>query len=92
MPDNDSHAWLDPLAKVLLRCFIFGFLLLLVWFAFFVFADDFLVSVHGRSFGLTRHEMAIIHYCGMAFVKLSVLLYFLFPYIAIRHVLRKQRT
>lgn len=92
MPDNDSYAWLDPFAKVLLRCFIFGFLLLLVWCALFLLADDFLVSVHGRLFGLTRHEMAIIHYCGMAFLKLSVLLFFLFPYIAIRLVLRKQRT
>lgn len=92
MSHVDSYARLDLVGKVLLRCFIFGILLLLVWFAFYILADDFLVSVHGRLFGLTRHEMAIIHFCGIVFVKVIVLLFFLFPYLAIQLVLRKQRT
>jgi len=32
----------------------------------------------------------VIHYCGMAFVKLSVTLFFFFPWLAIRLVLRKR--
>jgi hypothetical protein len=44
----------------------------------------------GKWFGLTPHEIDVIHYCGMAFVKMCVLVFFLFPYIAIRLVLRKQ--
>ena len=31
-----------------------------------------------------------IHYCGMGFVKLAVILFFFFPWLAIRLVLRKQ--
>jgi len=39
-------------------------------------------------FGLSGHDLNVIHYCGMAFVKLSVILFFLFPWLAIRTVLR----
>lgn len=40
-------------------------------------------------FGLTKHELDLIHYCGMGLLKLFVFLFFLFPCIAIRMVLRK---
>ena len=81
---------LDTLAKVLLRCAVFGFLLLLLWFGLCMLAGDMVYGLHGRLFDLTRHELNLIHYCGMAFVKMCVLLFFLFPYIAIRLVLRKR--
>ena len=41
-------------------------------------------------FGLSLNELSLIHYSGMAFVKLSVILFFLFPWLAIRLVLRKR--
>ncbi|MCY2989099.1 MAG: hypothetical protein NTY19_14685 [Planctomycetota bacterium] len=53
-------------------------------------AGDLLYSLHGKMFGLAAHELDLIHYCGMAFVKLSVILFFLFPWAAIRLVLRKR--
>jgi len=90
MLTNESHAWLDLVAKVLLRCFLFGCLLLLVWAGFYLLAGDFLFRWHNQLFGLTQHEMSLIHYCGIALAKILVLLFFLFPYIAIRLVLRKQ--
>ena len=81
---------LDALAKVLLRGTIFGVLLLLLWFGLCTLASDVVYGFHGRLFDLTRHELSLIHYSAMAFTKICVLLFFLFPYIAIRLVLRKR--
>ncbi len=89
---DDLNDLLDALAKVLLRCFVLGFLLLLIWVVVFVLASDVIHNLHGKMFGLLPHELNLIHYCGIAFVKLCVFLFFLFPYIAIRLVLRKRNT
>jgi hypothetical protein len=39
-------------------------------------------------FGLSQHELNIIHYSGMALVKLCVILFFFIPWLSIRMVLR----
>lgn len=89
---SDVNDLLDALARILIRCFVLGFLLLLIWVVFFMLASDVIHNLHGKMFGLSEHELDLIHYCGMAFVKLCVFLFFLFPYIAIRMVLRKRNT
>ena len=87
---NDVNDLFDTLAKILWRCFLLGYLVLLLWFAMYVFAGNVIFGSHGKLFGLTEREMGIIHYCGMAVFKCAALLFFLFPYIAIRLVLRKR--
>ena len=89
---NDLNDLLDALARILLRCFVLGFLLLLIWTGAFVFAGNVIHNLHGKMFGLSEHDLNVIHYCGIAFVKLCVFLFFLFPYIAVRMVLRKRKT
>ena len=88
---TDVNDLLDAIAKVLLWCFVLGFLLLLIWVGVFVLAGDVIHDLHGKMFGLSPHELNLIHYCGIAFVKLCVFLFFLFPYIAIRMVLRTSK-
>jgi len=87
---NETNDLLDTLAKVLLRCALFGVLLLLLWFGLCTLASDFVYGLHGRLFDLTRHELSLIHYSGMAFTKICILIFFLFPCLAIRMVLRKR--
>ena len=87
---DSTHDFLDTLGKILLRCSIFGFLLLLLWFGIFMLAGDLIYRLHGTMFGLSGHDLNVIHYCGMTFVKLSVILFFFFPWLAIRLVLRKR--
>ncbi|MBI5686406.1 MAG: hypothetical protein HZC54_15140 [Verrucomicrobia bacterium] len=87
---TETNDLLDALAKVLLRCALLGILLLLLWSGICAFAGDLVYGIHGKLFDLTRHELCLIHYCGLAFTKICVLLFFLFPYIAIRLVLRKR--
>ena len=41
-------------------------------------------------FGLSKEMLDVIHYCGMGLLKLFVFTFFLFPWLAIRWVLRKR--
>ena len=82
---------LDTIAKVLLRCFVLGLVLLLLWFVAYLLASD-LMYRQGKLFDLTPHAISVINFCGIAFVKVCILLFFLFPYIAIRLVLRIRST
>jgi hypothetical protein len=83
-----SREMLVTVAQILLRSTVLGFLLILLWFGLYMLVPG---SMYGQAkwFGLTPHEIDLIHYCGMAFVKMCVLIFFLFPYISIRLVLRK---
>ena len=67
---DSTHDFFDTMAKILLRCWVFGFLLLLVWFGIYMLATDVIYRLHGTMFGLSGHDLNVIHYCGMAFVKL----------------------
>ena len=84
-PKNVNELF-GTLAKILLRCFVLGYSLLLLWFVLYMAAGDF--GIGDKLFGVTPHEVDVINYCGMAVVKIAVILLFLFPYIAIRLVLR----
>jgi hypothetical protein len=84
-----SAADLDILARILIRCFIGGVLLLMVWFVSFTFAGDCIYGLHSRWFPIPRPVFDAIHYAGMAFFKILLILFFLFPYIAIRLVAKK---
>lgn len=80
---------LELVAKILLRCWMLGLLLLFIWFGFFMVAPNVIYSLHGSMFDLNPHELNIIHYSGMAFVKLVMICIFFFPWVAIRLVLRQ---
>lgn len=92
MSDSTTvNVLLDAMGKVLLRCWIFGFLVLLGWFAAVTLAGDLVYGVHGSMFDLTRSQLSSIHYCGMGFLKLFVGIFFFFPWISIRLVLNKSK-
>lgn len=81
---------LETIARVLLRCWLLGFGLLLVWFAAtqVVAMNKFVHELHTSMFGLSTHEVDLIFYCGMGLLKLCVLTLFFIPWLAIRLVLR----
>ena len=88
---TDLENTLRVLSKILLWCFLLGFLFLLIWLAFYMAAADFIFGVHGGMFDLTRHDFDIMNYYGMAYFKMTVFVLFLIPYIAVRLVLKSQR-
>jgi len=88
MSDQTSE-WLEVIAKILLRCWIFGFVLLFIWLGAFI--SGAVHNLHGPLMDLSKHDLNVIHYCGMAFAKLCVILFFFFPWLSIRLVLRKRK-
>jgi hypothetical protein len=78
---------------VLLRCFILGFVVLIIWFLFIVFAGGLAYDVHGSMFTeITDRQFEVIHYCGMGLLKLFVFVFFLIPYIAMRWMGKGQNS
>ena len=70
---------------VLLRCFILGFVVLMIWFLFILLAGEWAYDVHGSLFKeITVRQFQIIHYCGMGLLKLFISVFFFIPYIAMR--------
>ena len=91
MKESGSGELLEIAASILIRCFLAGILLLSVWFLCFVFAGDGMYQLHSRWFMIPRQSFDALHYAGMAFMKISLILFFLFPYIAIRLAIKQRK-
>ena len=89
MSDPKTTELFDTLAKVLLRCGIFGYLLLLLSVGVILIAGDPIYRINGNLFGLSKHELELIIYECIVLMKVIVLMFFLIPWLAIRLVLRK---
>ena len=92
MNKKKQDALLESLAAILIRSFFFAFALLLVWFFFYVLGGGaWSYTIISRWSALNSHDYDLLNYCAMAFVKMSAILFFLFPYLSIRLVLRKRK-
>jgi len=87
---DSTNEFFDTLAKILLRCWIIGSLLMLFSFVVFMLTGEIIHSIHGKMFGLSPYELDPIMYCGLGFFKLFVFIFFLLPWVSIRLVLRKR--
>jgi hypothetical protein len=63
--------------------------LLFIWLG--AFLSGAVHTLHGPLMDLSEHDLNVIHYSGMAFLKLVVICFFVFPWAAIRLVLRKAK-
>jgi hypothetical protein len=68
----------------LLRCALINYAVLMLWFAAFTLAHDWLYRLHSRWFQLTRTQFDALHYGGMAFYKVAILLLNLVPFVALQ--------
>jgi hypothetical protein len=89
---DSTRDFFDTLAKVLLRCWLFGFALLLFSVVVFMLTGGIIDDIHGRMFGLTPHEVDLIFYCWLGALKLFVLVLFFMPWLAIKLVLKKEKA
>ncbi len=74
----------ETLRDVLGWCTAINFGVLLVWIVGFVVAHDLIFRIHGKWFSLSQERFDTIHYTGMAFFKMSIFLFNLAPYLALR--------
>ena len=73
----------DSLCRLLLWSLAFNYCVLLTWFFVFVFARRWLRNLHGRWFQISAATFDAIHYGGMAFYKIGILLFNLAPLVAL---------
>jgi hypothetical protein len=70
---------LEVTRNFLLWCTVINYGFLLSWFLVFVWAHDWLLRLHGKWFRLSRDQFDALHYGGMAFYKLGILMLNLVP-------------
>ncbi len=79
---------LNLIASLLIRCFWISVIIVLYWFVMLVAFDDFAYSMQSIWFDLSREQFAQTGYWFLALGKIVVTLFFLVPYLAIKHRLR----
>jgi hypothetical protein len=67
-------------------CTVINLVVLLLWFLAFSRAHDLLYRVHGRWFRISKETFDAMHYAGMAFYKICIILFNIVPFIALRVV------
>jgi hypothetical protein len=92
MKRSEQDALLESLAAILIRSFLLAVAFLLVWFLLYVLGGGaWSHTLNASLSAMSRHDYDILNYSAMAFVKMCAILFFLFPYLAIRLVLRKKK-
>ena len=85
MSDSNSvDQFYSTLARVLLRCWIFGLILLVLSVGVIQIGGGMIYGLNERMFGLARHELEIIIFSLIALIKSLVLVFFFIPWLAIR--------
>lgn len=89
---NNANEMLEMTGQVLIRCFAMGLLVLLFWLGALTLGGDLAYSIHAKIVPISREQFYFINYAGGLMTKATVFVLFLFPYIAIRLVLKKRRS
>ena len=67
-------------------CSVINLALLLWWVLFLLFAHDWTYRFHSKWFKISVEKFDAIHYAGMGIFKISIILFNLVPYLALRIV------
>lgn len=63
---------------------VINFGLLMWWFLWILFAHDFVYRIHSKWFKVPVEKFDAIHYAGMAFYKITIIVFNVVPYLALR--------
>ena len=67
-------------------CSVINVGLLLWWFAWFILAHDFMYRIHAKWFKVSVETFDDVNYALMGFFKISIILFNIVPYLALRIV------
>ncbi len=88
---EDMIRTLDVIASILLRCFVITLgASLFTWFVVFMLGDV-IHSIYSQLMEISRKEFDLFFLYSMTFIKAVNMLFFLFPFIAIKTYLRGKR-
>lgn len=71
------------LKEFFLTCAIINTGVLIIWFAMFTLASDWIYRYHSRWFKISLEEFHLINYKWMGFYKMLIFLFNIAPYIAL---------
>ena len=87
-PTEDTRQLFTAIAGILLRCLLFGvFAQLLVWVVVLLTGDA-TYDIYARLFDLSKREYDRFLLYSMTFMKVLNAVFFLMPFLAIKHWLR----
>ena len=86
---TNMDSMLEAIASVMIKSFFIGIGFLLIWVLMIMAVPDWAWHKHADLFGLSRDQIARVHYTGMLITKVGLFGLFLFPYLGIKGVLRK---
>ena len=86
---DSTRELLETTKDVLLRCWMFGFVLLVISLGATLLTGNLIHDLHGSMFGLPNHELDLIFYCLMGILKLIVIACFFIPWLSIKLVLKQ---
>ena len=82
----------DAIARILLRCFLITVISLLFVWAMVGLLGDLFYQINTFLFDITRKEYDIYVLYSLTFIKVLNVVFFLFPFLAIKHFLRNKTT
>ena len=91
MQKDGQERTLQDLSTIFITCFLASYAFLLFWFFFYLVSGEWGYKFTSGWFKLSRHDYDLMSYFGMAYVKLCAILFFLFPYLSIRLLLRRKK-
>ena len=72
------------LLRVLLGwCTVINFGILIIWLLFFLLGRKFIAKWHGSFFSIPEEQINAIHYKGIAYYKIGIILFNFVPYLAL---------
>ena len=75
---------MDQMATFLGWCTLINSGLLILWGVIFLFGRRWIFSIHSRWFELSEERFNQIHYNGMLFYKIGIILFNLVPYAVLK--------
>ena len=82
---------LDMIAGILIRCFAITVGAMLFTWLVWLLIGDVIHSIHGQMFDITRREFDLFFLYTMTFMKGLNVMFFLFPFVAIKWYLLGKR-
>ncbi|MEM8672841.1 MAG: DUF6868 family protein [Cyanobacteria bacterium P01_G01_bin.67] len=82
----------DAIAAILLRCFIVTFLALLFVWILIVFQRDYFYQIQRLFVNVSHQDFDLFVLYSLTLMKILNVVLFLFPFIAIKLLLRRQKN
>ncbi len=77
---------LEIVRSILAWCALVNIGLLLVWILLFIMVHDWIYRLHSMWFKISKQQFDSIHYMLIGAFKIITIMFFLIPYLVIRHL------